>query len=345
MNVGRYTFVIDIPPNFQRDAVAGSRPAIQVNVDATALMHAGIGAGYTSTEARGFLTHSEAVLPVPVDLAIRVAFNPNVVTAWFTSMMAIIENLNMLAIVLAGAAVIREREHGTIDHLLVMPLGPFEIAMSKVWANGLVITIAVGLSLGLIVRMALGIPIAGSVSLFLAGVAMYLFFTTAIGIFLATIARSMPQFGLLFMLVALPMNLLSGTKTPFESMPVLLRSVMQASPSTHFASLAQAILFRGAGFDVVWPHFVVVAAACFSRWRCDGSAGCRCRARGIELDQGSLPHRRYFCRRDRSVNPLARACHLRSKHVSRRSVYRRKSSPRAACIRRARRPLHRRTRP
>ena len=110
-----------------------------------------------------------------------------------------------------------------------------------------------------VVRGLLGVPIAGSVPLFLLGVAIYLFFATAIGIFLGTIARSMPQLGLLYLLVFLPMNMLSGSNTPLESMPHWLATIMQASPSTHFVSLAQAILYRGAGFDVVWPQFVFVA--------------------------------------------------------------------------------------
>jgi ABC-2 type transport system permease protein len=192
-------------------------------------------------------------------IVVRIAFNPNVATAWFTSVMAIINNITMLAIILAGAAVIREREHGTMDHLLVMPLTPFEIAMSKVWANALVIIVATGLSLYFVVRGLLHIPIAGSVPLFLGGVAIYLFFATAIGIFLATIARSMPQLGLLYLLVYMPMMMLSGSNTPLESMPPLLATIMQASPSTHFVSFAQAILYRGAGFSVVWPQFLVVA--------------------------------------------------------------------------------------
>ena len=146
-----------------------------------------------------------------------------------------------------------------MDHLLVMPLTPFEIAMSKVWANSLVITIAAGLSLYLVVRTFLRVPIVGSVPLFMLGVAIYLFFTCAIGIFLGTVARTMPQLGLLFMLIFLPMNLLSGSNTPLESMPPWLATIMQASPSTHFVSFAQAILYRGAGFDVVWPQFVFVA--------------------------------------------------------------------------------------
>ena len=264
MNKGRYTFVIDIPPDFQRDVLAGRQPGIQIDVDATAMVQAGLGSGYAqqiiSTEISDFLSNSEGVAPSTVNLDVRISFNPNITTAWFTSVMAIINNVTMLAIILAGAAIVREREHGTMDHLLVMPLTPFEIAMSKVWANGLVITAAVGVCLYVVVRAILDIPIAGSIPLFMLGVMIYLFFATAIGIFLGTVARSMPQLGLLFMLVFLPMNMLSGSNTPLESMPPWLADAMQISPSTHFVSFAQAILYRGAGFGVVWPEFVAVAA-------------------------------------------------------------------------------------
>ena len=264
MNAGRYTFVMDIPPNFQRDVQAGRQPGLQINVDATAMVQAGLGSGYAEqiidTEIANFLSHAEAAPISPVNLAIRIAFNPNVMTAWFTSVMGIISSVTMLAIILAGAALVREREHGTMDHLLVMPLSPFEIAMSKIWANGLVIAGTVALSLYLVVRLLLKVPIAGSIPLFMFGTVLYLFFATAIGLFLGTVARSMPQLGLLYMLVAVPMNILSGNATPLESMPHWLAIAMQASPSTHFVSFAQAILYRGAGIDVVWPEFVAVAA-------------------------------------------------------------------------------------
>ncbi len=263
MNAGRYTFIVDIPPDFEKYVLGGRAPAIQVNVDATAMVQAGLGSGYAqqiiTTEIRDFLSRKEGAPLPPVNIDVRVMFNPNIDTAWFTSVMGIINNVTMLGIILAGAAIVREREHGTMDHLLVMPLTPFEIAMSKVWANSLVITIAAGLSLYIVVRMLLRVPIVGSVPLFMLGVAVYLFFTCAIGIFLGTVARTMPQLGLLFMLIFLPMNLLSGSNTPLESMPHWLATIMQASPSTHFVSFAQAILYRGAGFDVVWPQFVFVA--------------------------------------------------------------------------------------
>jgi ABC-2 type transport system permease protein len=263
MNAGKYTFIVDIPPNFAPDVLAGRQPAMQLNVDATASVQAGIGADYAqqiiTTEIANFLSRAEGAPLSPVNLIVRIAFNPNVETSWFTSVMGIINSITMLAIVLAGAAVIREREHGTMDHLLVMPLTPFEIAMAKIWANGLVIIVAVGLSLYFVVRGLLGIPIAGSIPLFLFGVAAYLFFATAIGVFLGTLARSMPQLGLLYLLVYLPLALLSGSNTPLESMPPWLATMAQASPTVHFVSFAQAILYRGAGFDVVWREFVIVA--------------------------------------------------------------------------------------
>ncbi len=265
MNAGTFTFAIDIPPNFERDVLGGRSPGLQINVDATAMVQAGLGSDYiqqiVSDEIRDFLSRSEGAPLSPVNLDVRIAFNPNITTAWFTSVMGIINNVTMLAIILAGAAIVREREHGTMDHLLVMPVTPFEIAMSKVWANGLVITVAAGLSLFFVVRMMLGVPIVlGSIPLFMLGVMIYLFFACAIGIFIGTVARSMPQLGLLFMLVFLPMNMLSGSNTPLESMPPWLATAMQASPSTHFVSFAQAILYRGAGIDVVWPQFLLVAA-------------------------------------------------------------------------------------
>jgi len=263
MDFGDYTFVVVIPPRFEADVLAGRQPAVQVDIDATAMMQAGIGDGYISSiisqEIATFLK-SPGGDGTPVRLVPRYAFNPNIDSAWFTSIMEMINHITMLAIVLTGAALIREREHGTIEHLLVMPLTPFEIMLAKVWANGLVILVASALCLLIVVETLLQVPVAGSRLLFLGATMLYLFFATALGIFLATLARSMPQFGLLFMLVMLPMNMLSGGETPTESQPEWLQAVMLAVPSKHFVDIAQAILFRGAGLDVVWQEFVLVSA-------------------------------------------------------------------------------------
>ena len=192
------------------------------------------------------------------DVVIRSRFTPNLQAAWFQSVMEIINNITILAIILTGAAVIREREHGTIEHLLVMPLRPFDIMIAKIWANGLVVVVAVIFSLYAVVQGLLDVPITGSITLFIAGTIVFLFSVTSLGIFLATIARSMPQFGLLAIPVFLVMMMLSGVYTPMDSMPAVLRYIMQFSPSTHFVSFAQAVLFRDAGIDVVWRDFAKV---------------------------------------------------------------------------------------
>lgn len=264
LDTAQDTFAVDVPPHFERDVRAGRQPGIQVNVDATAAMQAGIGAGYIEqildTEIARLMARQPSAAAGPVSLTTRIAYNPNTSSAWFMGVMGIVNNVTMLAIILSGAAVLREREHGTIDHLLVMPLTPLEIALAKIWANGLIITVAAGVALVCVVQGLLHIPIHGSIPLFLCGVVLYLFFATAIGILLATVARTMPQLGLLYMLVAIPMNVLSGSNTPLESMPRVLQIIMQGSPSTHFVSFAQSILYRGAGFDVVWPDFAATGA-------------------------------------------------------------------------------------
>jgi len=125
---------------------------------------------------------------------------------------------------------------------------------------GMVVVVSAGLSLWLVVQGLLGVPIAGSVLLFLFGAALHLFSTTSMGIFLGTVARSMPQLGLLMILILLPLQILSGGVTPKESMPELVQVIMQFAPTTHFVSFAQAILYRGAGIGVVWPDFLAVIA-------------------------------------------------------------------------------------
>ncbi|MBG0840274.1 ABC transporter permease [Ectopseudomonas toyotomiensis] len=263
MDSGRYTFTLNIPPNFQRDVLAGRSPAIQLNVDATQVSMAFTGAGYIqnigASEVAEFVRRYRGELQQPAELALRIQFNPNLTRAWFGSVMEVINQITMLSIILTGAALIREREHGTVEHLLVMPVTPLEIMLAKVWSMGLVVLTAAALSLLLVVQGWLQVPIEGSIALFLAGAALHLFATTSMGIFFGTVARSMPQLGLLIILVLLPLQILSGGTTPRESMPELVQQIMLAAPTTHFVALAQAILYRGAGLTIVWPYMLAIA--------------------------------------------------------------------------------------
>jgi ABC-2 type transport system permease protein len=264
MDRGEFMFVVSIPPQFERGLRAGRNPEIQVSIDATAMQQAGIGSNYIKNiindRIRTFLKRTDVQGAKPIDLVVRKMFNPNGISSWFISIVAIINQLTLLTVVLTGAAVIREREHGTLEHLLVMPLNAFEIAMAKVWANGLVILVAVGLSLFLVVRTALKVPFAGSVPLWFVGVTLYLFFATALGVFLGTISRSMAQFALLIILMIMVLQLLSGGQTPVESQPGWLQRLTYFLPSRHFVSFSQVIIYRGGGLGAVWRQFAMVGA-------------------------------------------------------------------------------------
>lgn len=262
LDQGRYTFVMVIPRNFQRDTLAGRSPGIQLNVDATRMNQAFVGTGYLQSIVMGeiaeFVQRHRAEAVQPVELVLRARFNPALDPSWFGSIVQVINYIAMLSIILTGAALIRERERGTIEHLLVMPVTPAEIMLAKTWSMGLVVLLAAWASIGLVVRGLLGVPVAGSLALFVGGAAMCLFATAAMGIFLATLARNMPQFGMLMMLTIMPLQMLSGGSTPRESMPEMVQQVMLLAPTTHFVQLGQAILFRGAGLDVVWPQFLAL---------------------------------------------------------------------------------------
>lgn len=271
MDNGLDTFALNIPPNFQRDLLAGKSPMIQLNVDAMRMSQAFTGGGYVqsivSGEVSEFLQRYRGTTALPVELSLRSRFNPELNKGWFGSITSIINSITMLSIVLAGAALIREREHGTIEHLLVMPVTPLEIMISKVWSMGLAVLLASTFSLVVIAQGLLHVPLQGSMLLFFCGTALLLFATTSLGIFLATVAGSMPQFGLLLMLVLLPLQVLSGASTPRESMPDIVQNIMFFAPNTHFVMLSQAVLFRGAGVDVVWPQLVLlflIGAALFT---------------------------------------------------------------------------------
>ncbi|SUA58775.1 Inner membrane transport permease yhhJ [Oligella ureolytica] len=262
MDEGVFTFVLNIPPSFQRDVLAGRSPEIQLNIDATRMSQAFTGNGYVQQivmgEVNEFVQRYRASETLPVDLALRARFNPTLEKSWFGGISSIIESVAMLSIILVGAALIREREHGTIEHLLVMPVTSGEIMLSKIWSMSLVVFLASLLSMTLVIRGLLAVPIEGSISLFMIGVVLCLFAMTSLGIYMATLSRSMPQFGLLMMLTLMPLNMLSGGSTPRESMPEFVQNIMLIAPTTHFVEIGQSILFRGAGLDVVWKPFLAL---------------------------------------------------------------------------------------
>jgi ABC-2 type transport system permease protein len=226
---------------------------------------AGNGAMYIQTilmqEIINYMTSQEMPLPTLANVVIRAKSNPQFYSSWFTSVMQVVNNITMLAVILTGAALIREREHGTVEHLLVMPVVPPEIMWSKIIANGLVVLIAAELSLLFVVQWYLAVPIAGSITLFFCGATLYTVTVATLGILLGTVTSTMGQFALLAAPILLVIQLLSGGLTPIESEPVWLQYVMKTiCPTPHFVDFSQAVLFRGADFPIVWPSLAAMAA-------------------------------------------------------------------------------------
>jgi ABC-2 type transport system permease protein len=262
LDSGRYIFVIEFPPRFEADVLAGRAPAVQILVDATAMTQAGLGASYFQQiflqETLGFL-HAQGIIDqLPLRVTSRLRSNPNAQSSWYTTVMQIVTNVTVLSIILVGAAVIREREHGTIEHLLVMPVRASEIAFAKILANGLVILVASVASLWFVVHLGLGVPLAGSLLLFTLAMLLYLFSVTSLGMWMATLAPTMPQFGLFAVPVYAVAYLLSGAATPLESMPSAVKVIARCLPTTQFVSLSQAILYRGASLRVILPELAII---------------------------------------------------------------------------------------
>lgn len=262
MDAGEYLFVVVVPPRFEADLRSGRSPEVQVLIDATAMEQAGIGSHYINRiltdEITDFALGRDLARPPAVELVTHSAFNPNRDTVRFQSVVSLIGHITIMAMVLTGAAVMREREHGTIEHLLAMPLSPLDIAAAKILANSAMVLLAALLSMAVILEGVLEVSVAGSRLLFIAGAGLYLFSAAAFGVFLATVARSMAQYALLVILAIMAIQFLSGGETPVETQPDWLQSLTLLLPSRHFISASQAIVFKGAGLATVWAELAAI---------------------------------------------------------------------------------------
>ena len=255
MNRGDYVFILEIPPHFERDLLQGRSPEILNNIDATRMNQGGIGSAYLAQilaqETRETLKQSA---PAPlVNPVIRTRYNPNAENAYQMPVTALGNAILLLLLLLVGAAVIREREHGTIEHLLVMPVTASEIMLAKILANGLVILVASTLSL-------LGVPINGTLTNHLLGAATYLFSIASLAIMIATLTPSLQQYSLLMLPLFIIMNLFSGATTSRSNMPELARAISEYWPSTQYAIYNQSIIFRGADLHELWPQLLNMGA-------------------------------------------------------------------------------------
>lgn len=270
LNSGKVVAVLDIPPQFERSLLQGNPSSVQLQLDASNSSIAEIVEGYASTviapigtalglRALGIAPTSSNLPPGLID-AHRIWFNPNVLDAWFQSVTQLIQVITMLALLLPAAAMVREKERGTIEQLTVSPLTPLQIILPKVISMTLAIIIGCILSLFIVIGPMFHVPMKGSLLLFFVITAVYVFSMTGIGVFIASISRNLAQVGLLSIMLLTPMIYLSGKFTPPEAMPSALLIVMYIQPTYYYLNIIFGILLKGAGVQILWKEILIMTA-------------------------------------------------------------------------------------
>ncbi len=266
LDQGEALLVLDIPPKFQHDLLQGRPTAVQVQVDASNTVLGTLAASYSAQiigqygfdaalQRMGLTGEGLETVPM-IDDRHRVWYNPNQKDAWFMSISELLTVITILAMMLPAAAAVREKERGTIEQLLVSPLTPMQIMLSKVISMTLVILIGTAVSVGFVLYGFFDIPIKGSLPLFFLVTALYTFAMSGLGLFISTISRNLAQATMLVIMIMMPIILLSGAWTPPEAMPDGIRQAMYLSPLYYYIEMAYGILLKGAGLTVLWDSLL-----------------------------------------------------------------------------------------
>ncbi len=259
---GLSMLVLDIPARFHQAVTAGEPVALQLLVDTTNSPQGLSAAGYATRIVGQFSQEiafsrvgleqgASSALPMIVSEH-RVWYNQDQNESWFESIAHLLRMITIFAMLLPAAALVREKERGTVEQLLVSPLTPLQIMLPKVVAMTLVILCATAVSLFGVMQPVFGVPIKGSALLLFGLTTLFVVATAGMGLFAATIARNQAQVGMLTLLLVAPMLLLSGMLTPMEAMPDWIRISMAWSPLRYFIEIVHGILLKGVGLNVLW---------------------------------------------------------------------------------------------
>lgn len=281
LDSGKASMAIIIPPDFQRRINSGEQAKVQVITDGTISMSATIAAAYVAQiagdysmevlERQGRFTRSAFEnLPI-IDERLRVEFNPNILSSWFTSLLELLNMFTMVSLLLTAAAMVREKEYGTLEQLLVSPARPGEIFIAKIIPTIVIVLSLSFLSIFLVLKPIFNVPIRGSLLLFYSITAIYVFTMSSLGIAIATVARNLPQAMMIMLLILAPMLFLSGAWTPPEAMAPWMQWASLISPMRYFIDFGYSVLFKGNGIAYVWHDILGIVLMgillfSFSRW-------------------------------------------------------------------------------
>jgi ABC-2 type transport system permease protein len=254
---------LEIPPRFAADVAAGRAPAVQLIVDGANSNTATVAAGYATkiTQAVSARVAVRAGVPLPnaVELHTRAWFNPSLESRVYNVPAVIGVIVLLMCLLLTALAVVREREVGTLEQLLVSPLSASELILGK--------TIPVAgvamVQLALVTTVALlwfDIPLRGSPLTLVLAAAMFIVAGLSFGLFISTISNTQQEAFLSMFLFLLPAIILSGFLYPVDTMPEFFRVLTLANPLRHFLFVVRAIFLKGSGLTELWPEFITLAA-------------------------------------------------------------------------------------
>lgn len=266
---------IVVPYQFARELQRGQQSTVQILLNAMNANTAAIAQGYSEGVLRnwnqtmlrqgGLHARFDLVSTSPVartgQVLLRPAFlfNPGLVTSWFivTGTFGVLLMLN--GSLISSAAMIKEREAGTVEQLLMTPAGTGEIIVAKIAPLFLLLCMMIFLATGLI-RFVFHVPFRGSFLLVLLGAMLCVLSGIGIGTFIATFTKSAQQAQLMSFFVNPPLASLSGALTPIEAMPHWMQPLTIVNPIRHFATIARSVLLKGSGIEAVWPNLLVLVA-------------------------------------------------------------------------------------
>lgn len=264
LEAGRDLMALVIPPDFQADLALGKRVSLQLFLDGSQASNASLAEAYAQQIATdmslraakrhlGLSPDEEKRLPV-IEAAIRVRFNPNRDEAKFQGLEEMLMIMSIFAIILPAAALTREREHGTMEQLLVSPMTAPEILLAKITSSTMIVLIGAALTVFGILIPVFQVPVRGSLALFFGCSALFVFTMSGLGLAVASVCRTMPQVAMLTIVVMAPILFLSGAWTPPEAMPGWLADATFVSPLRWFNEIAFGSFLSGATLrDLLFP--------------------------------------------------------------------------------------------
>ena len=261
-----------IPRDFAKNRARGETAEVQLLVDAVNANTATIAGGYAA-RIIGSLNQKIAISPMRATVSphLTLLYNPGLKSAWFITTGIIGLLFVLQGSVVSSASLVREKEIGTIEQLLMTPAGSTELLIAKIAPIFLLLAFDIGLALG-VARLVFGVPMRGSLLLFFLSASLCVVCGIGMGMMIATFTRTQQQAQLMGFFTNPPLAILSGATTPIEAMPAWLQRVTVINPVKHFAIIARSIMLKGSGVDVLYRELLALAVIALvmisvSAWR------------------------------------------------------------------------------